>query len=166
VGAGVHVQRLAVAGLFDGRVHTDARAVVATVGQRRQIEHGDDLIDVAVAGSAGDAVIAGQGGNVGVVAEPAQAQHRLTKAGQRPAVLAGTASTAFGVQQPAEVLGQFAGLVEHGTISNHGEPSGPDLIFANPVLPGASRSSSLGFLGSPALTQAASQPQQTSPRSR
>jgi hypothetical protein len=108
-------------------------------------EHGDDLIQVAVAGGTGDAVVAGQCGDVGVLTEPAQAEHCVAKAGQRPGFLAGAALAAFGVQQPAEVQGQFTRHVEHGTISNHGEPSGLDLIFANPVLPRAPRPSSPGL---------------------
>ena len=43
------------------------------------------------------------------------------------------------MQQPTDVLGEFTRYVEHGTIGNHGEPLTLDLIFANPVLPGAPR---------------------------
>jgi hypothetical protein len=64
-------------------------------------------------------MVASQCGHVGVLAEPAQAEHCLAKAGQRPGFLAGAASAAFGVQQPAKVEGQFSGHVEHGTIRNH-----------------------------------------------
>ena len=102
-------------------------------------EHIDDLVEVAISGGAGNSVIPSQRGDLGVLAEPAQPQHRLPKACQRPAVLAGTAPAAFGIQQPADVLGEFTWHVEHGTIGNHGEPLTLDLIFANPVLPGAPR---------------------------
>jgi hypothetical protein len=102
-------------------------------------EHLDNLVEVAVAGGAGDPVIAGQVSHLDVLAEPAQSQHCLPKAGQRPAVFAGTATAAFDVEQAAEVLGEFTWHVEHGTIGNHGEPLTSDLIFANPVLSGAPR---------------------------
>src|SRR3954471_1996462 len=107
-------------------------------------QDGDDLVEVAVTSGAGDSVIAGQRGDIDVLAEPAQTQYRLVEAGQRPAGPAGAASAAFGVQQSAQVLGQIAGHVEYGTIADHGELPGPDLIFANPVLPGAPRPSSRG----------------------
>lgn len=71
-------------------------------------EHGDRLVEVAVGRRSGDAVVAGQRCRIGVLAEPAQAKHRLPEAGQRPGVRAGAAA-AFGLQESAEVLGQFAG---------------------------------------------------------
>lgn len=104
------------------------RAVVVGLLQRfvqiRSLrgEHADDLVEIAVAGGPGDAVVTGQRGDVAVLAEPPQREHRLVEAGQRPAVLTGAAFAALGAQQPAEVLGEFAGDVEHGTIGNQGEP--------------------------------------------
>lgn len=102
-------------------------------------EHIDDLVEVAIPGGAGDSVVTRQRGDLDILPEPAQTQHGLPEAGQRSAVFAGTASAAFGMQQSAEVLGEFARNVEHGTIGNHGEPLTLDLIFVNPVLPGAPR---------------------------
>lgn len=70
-------------------------------------EDGDDLVELAVGGGTGDPVITPARGDIGAVAEPAQAKHRLPVAGQGPAVGAGTAPAALGVEQPAHVLGQF-----------------------------------------------------------
>jgi hypothetical protein len=107
----------------------------------------DDFVEVAVGGGARDAVISAQSGDIGTLAEPAQAQHGLQVAGQGPAVLAGAASAALVVEQAAHVLGEFPRDVEHGRICDHGEPLGQDLIFANPVLPRVPRPT---FPGPPA----------------
>ena len=102
-------------------------------------EHVDDLVEIAVPGGPGDAVVTGQRGDVAAVAEPPQREHCLVEAGQRPAVAASAPGAAFGVQQAPDVLGKCSRHVEHGTMSNQGEPLHSDLIFANPVLPGAPR---------------------------
>ncbi|WP_434447416.1 hypothetical protein [Lentzea sp. E54] len=52
-------------------------------------------------------MIARQRRDVAVLAEPAQREHRMPEAGQRPG--AGAAVAAFGAQQAPEALGQFAG---------------------------------------------------------
>ena len=49
--------------------------------------HVDHLIPVPVGGGPGYPMVAGQRVGAGAVAELAQAQHRLPKAGQRPAPL-------------------------------------------------------------------------------
>ncbi len=59
-----------------------------------------EVSEVAVTGGPGDAVVAGQRGDVAPVAEPAQSQYGLVEAGQGPAVTAGAALAAFGGQQP------------------------------------------------------------------
>jgi hypothetical protein len=45
--------------------------------RRRRGERADDLVKIAVADGAGDAVIAGQCGDITVVAEPAQGEDGL-----------------------------------------------------------------------------------------
>jgi hypothetical protein len=61
-------------------------------------QHDDDLIEVAVGGGPGDAVIAGQRLGGGAVAEPPQAQHRLPKTAQRPAAARSAAPPPLGEQ--------------------------------------------------------------------
>lgn len=58
-------------------------------------EHRDDLVEVAVARCPGDAVVAGQCGDVDVLAEPTQAQHGLVKACQRAAAATSAPQVAF-----------------------------------------------------------------------
>ena len=72
-------------------------------------EHRDHLIDIAIGGGPGDAVVTGQRIGGGAVAEPAQPQHRLAKTAQRPAPFRGAAAVAFGEQQLRDELGQFLG---------------------------------------------------------
>lgn len=67
--------------------------------------------------------------DIGVLTEPAQAQHRLPEAGQRPRTPAGTASTPFSGQQTTDLPGQFTGHVEHGTIGNHVESFDEDHLW-------------------------------------
>ncbi len=86
-------------------------------------QHRDDLVEVAVGGDPGDAMIAGQCIGTGAVAEPPQAQYRLPKAGQRPAATRCAAPTALREQQLREELRQFPGHVERGIIGDHVEPS-------------------------------------------
>ena len=81
-------------------------------------EHVDDLVEIAIPGGPGDGVVAGQRGDVAAVAEPAQREHCLVEAGQRPAVAAGTPGPAFGAQQAPDVLGKYSRRVEHGTMGN------------------------------------------------
>jgi hypothetical protein len=82
-------------------------------------EHVDDLVAVAVGGGPGDTVVAGQRIAGGAVAEPAQPQHRLPEAGQRPAAPRGAAAAPLGQQQVRGELGQFPGHVKRGTIGDH-----------------------------------------------
>jgi hypothetical protein len=86
-------------------------------------------------------VVVAQRGDIGVLAKPPRAEYGVPEAGQRPGAGAGAAVTALGVQQSGEIEGQLAGDVECGTMSDHGSLWCSDLIFANPVLPGASRPS-------------------------
>lgn len=121
------------AGLFPAAVGGDDGAVQDQVGEalidgapQDLVQVGcligqdvDDLVDVAVGGGAGDAVVAAEGGPVGAVAKPVQSHHRLRKAGQRPRTRAGAQSPAFGRQQLGEMVNQFLGNVERGTIGDH-----------------------------------------------
>ncbi|GLW13253.1 hypothetical protein Misp01_83810 [Microtetraspora sp. NBRC 13810] len=82
------------------------------------------LVDVAVGGGPGDAVIAAEFGDVVLAAEPAQHHDRLPEGAQGSAVFGGAAQSAFIVQEAGDVLNECAGDVERGTMSNHVEPSG------------------------------------------
>jgi hypothetical protein len=108
------------------------------LGQVRRLfcQHGDDLIEVAVGGSPGDAVVAGQRAGGGAVAEPPHTQHSLPKAGQRPAPARGTAPPALGGQQLCDELGQFPGDVKRGTIGDHVEPSAEGDLWRDLLLLG------------------------------
>ena len=99
-------------------------------------EHRDDLVQVAVGGGPGDAVVAGQRIGGGAVAEPAQPQHRLPEAGQRPAAPRGAAAAPLGQQQLRGELRQFPGDVKRGTIGDHVEPSGRSDLVVRPLLLG------------------------------
>ena len=92
-------------------------------------EHLDDLVQVPVGGGPGDAVITGQRARAGAVAEPAQRQHRLPKAGQRPAARRCAAAPPLSGQQLRGELHQFPGDVKRGTMPDHVEPSGQKMIF-------------------------------------
>ena len=80
------------------------------------------LVDVAVAGGAADAVIAGQGGGVGPVTEVTQSRHRLVETGQGTGPLAGT-SQLGSADKRREEENDFSGNVESGTMGDHVEPS-------------------------------------------
>lgn len=83
----------------------------------------------------GDPVVVRQRGGINILAEPAQPQYCLAKAGQRPAVLAGTTQAPIDMEDSAHVLGEFAWHVEHGTTGKHGEPPdfGLDLRKSSPT---------------------------------
>nr|WP_245765736.1 hypothetical protein [Nonomuraea jiangxiensis] len=87
-------------------------------------ENLDSLVDVAVGGGPGDAVIAAKLGDVVPAAEPAQHHDRLPEGAQDPAVFRRAAPSAFFMQEAGDVLNECAGDVERGTMSNHVEPSG------------------------------------------
>jgi hypothetical protein len=99
-------------------------------------EHGDHLVQVTVGGGPRDAVIPGQRVSGGVAAEPAQTQHGLPKAGQRPAAARGAAPPALREQQLRDELHQFPGDVKRGTISDHVEPSSEGDLVVRPLLLG------------------------------
>src|SRR6266571_551826 len=88
-----------------------------------------DLVQIPVGGGPGDAVIPGQSTGAGAVAEPAQRQHRLPVAGQRPAAPRCAAVAALGGQQLRGELHQFPGDVKRGTIADHVEPSAEDDLW-------------------------------------
>src|SRR5690242_6395937 len=99
----------------------------------------DDLIHIPVAGGPGDAVVTGQRARAGAVAEPAQRQHGLPKAGQRPAAARGAAAVTLGQQQFGGELHQFPGDVKRGTIGDHVEPSAEVDLVVRPSSTGAPR---------------------------
>ena len=84
-------------------------------------EHVDDLVPVAVGRGPGDLVVTGQRVLRGAVAEPAQPQHRLPEAGQRPAAAWGAAAAPLGCQQLRHELHQLPRDVKRGTIGDHVE---------------------------------------------
>jgi hypothetical protein len=84
-------------------------------------------------------VVTGQRICGGAVAEPAQAQHSLPEAGQRPAPARGAAPPPFLGQQRRDELHQFSGDVKRGTIGDHVEPSGQKMIFGETSSTGAPR---------------------------
>jgi Prokaryotic E2 family E len=96
----------------------------------------DDLVQVPVGGGPRDAVIAGQGVRAGAVAEPAQHQHGLPEAGQRPAPRGCAAAAPLSGQQIRGELHQFPGDVERGTIGDHVEPSGEEDLVVRPLVVG------------------------------
>ena len=75
-------------------------------------EHGDDLIEVAAGGGAGDAVITGEGVAGGAVATPSQHRHGLPEAGQRPAAARVPRLGPLCRQQLRDELQQFPGDVK------------------------------------------------------
>lgn len=97
-------------------------------------EYRDNLVQIAVGGGPGDAVITGQCVRGGAVAEPPQAQHPLPKAGQRPAVAGCTAAPPLGPQQLRNEQHQFPRAVKRGTIADHVEPSGEEELVVRPLL--------------------------------
>ncbi len=82
-------------------------------------EHVDALVQVAVAGGLRDAGVAGQGGHVDVLAEPAQDQDGLIAGGGGAGADASAAAAAFGDQQIGEQDGGGLGHVERGRVSDH-----------------------------------------------
>jgi hypothetical protein len=84
-------------------------------------EHLDDLVPVAVGRGPGDLMVAGQRARRGAVAEPAQPQHRLPEAGQRPAPFRRAVPPPLGCQHLRHELHQFPRDVERGTIGDHVE---------------------------------------------
>src|SRR5215467_7136872 len=99
-------------------------------------EHRDHFVHIPVGGGPRDAVITGQPAGSDAAAEPAQAQHRLPKAGQRPAAARGATLPPLGGQQRRGEMHQFSGDVKRGTIGDHVEPSGEEDLVVRPLLPG------------------------------
>jgi hypothetical protein len=99
---------------------------VESFGQIRRLscENLDTLVDVAVGGGPGDAVVAAEFGHVALTAEPAHHHDRLPERAQDPAAVRGATQSAFFLQQAGDVLNECAGDVERGTMSNHVEPFG------------------------------------------
>ncbi|GAB3699912.1 hypothetical protein [Saccharopolyspora tripterygii] len=74
----------------------------------------DNFVDVAVAGDAGDVVVAGQCGDGGAITESTQPQHGLLERRQRAASAPGATTRSLGIQESREVEGEFVGDVEAG----------------------------------------------------
>lgn len=100
----------------------------------------DALMQVAVAGGLRDPRIPGQAVHAGAVAEPAQHQHGLAEAAQRPGPARGADAAAMGRQQPGQVLHHRARDVERGNMGDQREASGSvDDLVVRTVLSGALR---------------------------
>ena len=99
-------------------------------------QHRDDLVQVAVGGGPGDAVVAGQriGGwcGRGTSAAPAPPARSRSAPGCRAGCRAGAARR----QQPRGELGQFPGDVKRGTIGDHVEPPAEGDLVVRPLLLG------------------------------
>ena len=87
-------------------------------------QYQDHLVQVAVGGGPRYPVVTGQRVRGGAVAEPAQPQHSLPKAGQRPAPARGAPPLPLLGKQCGDELHQFSGDVKRGTIGDHVEPPG------------------------------------------
>lgn len=79
-------------------------------------QDGQPLVEVAVCGRGRNPVVAGELGKTGAVDEPAQDEHRLTKAARRTPALAGSGHDAVIAQQPGQVLGCGPLHIEHGGV--------------------------------------------------
>jgi hypothetical protein len=95
-------------GLHDLAIQDHVRQSVVDGALQRLVQvrslggqHRDALVQVAVGGGAGDLVVTAEPRGVGAVPEPAQHQHRLPEAGQRPGALAGATAAALGARQTA-----------------------------------------------------------------
>jgi len=99
-------------------------------------QHLDHLVHVPVRGRPRDAVITRQRLGRGGFAEPPHPQHRLPKAGQRPAAPWSAAAAALCPQQLRHELHQFPRDVKRDTIGDHVEPSGEGDLVVRPLLPG------------------------------
>lgn len=81
-----------------------------------------EVSEVAVTGGPGDAVVAGQCGDVAPVAEPAQSQYGLVEEVRALLSRRVRRSRRSAASSWADVLGEFAGCVEDGAMGNQGEP--------------------------------------------
>lgn len=87
----------------------------------------DGLVQVVVAGGQADRVVAGQLAHPGTVEQPAQDQHGLPEAGQRPPSLPGATPETFGVQQSGEVKHRLVAYGQSGGIGDtHGRRGTPE----------------------------------------
>ncbi|MFR0359254.1 hypothetical protein [Streptomyces sediminimaris] len=68
-------------------------------GGRPDLEHVDPLLEVAVAGAAGQAIARGELADADAVDEPAQHHHRLPERGEQPGRAARAAVPALGGRQ-------------------------------------------------------------------
>jgi hypothetical protein len=103
VAAGSRTRNADPVGADQGAVHGDVRMTGGAGGQqcptqprRCRGEHVDALVQVPVGRRGADPVVDGQLGQPGAVEEPAQHQHRLPIAAQRPPPTSGAAAAAFG----------------------------------------------------------------------
>lgn len=79
-------------------------------------EHVDPFVQVSVDGLGADGVVGGELGDASAVDEPAQDQHRLGEAAQRPAAPAGAAPAPLGVQQAGQEQHRLPPHVERGGV--------------------------------------------------
>ncbi len=79
----------------------------------------DAIVQIAIGSGDPDPGIAGQHPQRGVVAKPAQHQHRLAVAACRTPAFAGAQAAAMLAQPHGQAQGGFSGHVESGTIGDH-----------------------------------------------
>ena len=79
----------------------------------------DAFVQVAVAGGQGDPAVGGEHLHVGVLAEPAQHQHRLIPGRRGAGAHAGASAQSFGDQQVGQQQGGFSGHVQRGRVGDH-----------------------------------------------
>jgi hypothetical protein len=99
-------------------------------------QDGQALVQVAVGGRRGDAVVPGELDEPGAVDEPAQHQHGRPEDAQGTCALAGAEPPTMVAQQHREMLGGLPADIEDSGVGNtgrHVKPLGRNLIFADPV---------------------------------
>jgi hypothetical protein len=135
-----------------GAIQDQIRRLLLARGVQRVVQvrcgrgqHIDALMQVAVGSRQRHPMIDRELRKAGRVPKPAQHQHRLFPSGQNAPAASGAAPPPLGSQQSGEVGHHRSSNGQGGTIGDHVEPSGQDLIFANPVLPGAPRPSVINY---------------------
>ena len=96
-------------------------------------EYRHAFVAVAVRGRPRDPETGAQQRQILVLTKPDEYEQCLVEAGQGACLAPGAAGAALGLQQPRYVLHQFPRDVDHGTISQHVEPSRRRGSVARPV---------------------------------
>jgi hypothetical protein len=82
-------------------------------------EHIDALVQIAVAGGQRNPGVGGEHPHIGVLAEPAQHQHRLGRAGRGTGANAGAPAQPFSDQQLGQQRRGVGGHVQRGRVGDH-----------------------------------------------